>query len=198
MPEFGMDAGVARLFRHVLRCKVHTLCRPTLGTFIPVTSMLCRPTLGTLIPHARRGSPTPPLCPTVGLLSQPRAASDALMERYRFHSDGALFYVTFSVVDWLPNIVSPGPPGRSLHELLPSPEGLANQCLRDDADGLARDSLPRGFSGTGEGASRDGLAQVRRPPAGSPGPARVYPIIFHLQNLLSLSRLFPYDSSVVP
>jgi putative transposase len=28
------------------------------------------------------------------------------MERYRFHSDGALFYVTFSVVDWLPMFVS--------------------------------------------------------------------------------------------
>jgi putative transposase len=28
------------------------------------------------------------------------------MERYRFHSDGALFYVTFSVVDWLPLFVS--------------------------------------------------------------------------------------------
>jgi REP element-mobilizing transposase RayT len=29
-----------------------------------------------------------------------------LMERYRFHSDGALFYVTFSVVEWLPIFVS--------------------------------------------------------------------------------------------
>jgi putative transposase len=28
------------------------------------------------------------------------------MERYRFHSDGVLFYVTFSVVDWLPIFVS--------------------------------------------------------------------------------------------
>ena len=28
------------------------------------------------------------------------------MERYRFHSDGALFYVNFSVVDWLPIFVS--------------------------------------------------------------------------------------------
>src|SRR6266446_2986836 len=28
------------------------------------------------------------------------------MERYRFHSDGAIFYVTFSVVDWLPIFVS--------------------------------------------------------------------------------------------
>src|SRR5438132_9456355 len=28
------------------------------------------------------------------------------MERYRFHSDGDLFYVTFSVVDWLPVFVS--------------------------------------------------------------------------------------------
>ena len=28
------------------------------------------------------------------------------MERYRFHSDGALFYVTFTVVDWLPIFVS--------------------------------------------------------------------------------------------
>jgi hypothetical protein len=28
------------------------------------------------------------------------------MERYRFHSDGALFYVTFSVVDWLPLFVA--------------------------------------------------------------------------------------------
>ena len=28
------------------------------------------------------------------------------MERYRFHSDGPLFYVTFSVVDWLPIFVS--------------------------------------------------------------------------------------------
>jgi putative transposase len=28
------------------------------------------------------------------------------MERYRFHSDGAVFYVTFSVVDWLPIFVS--------------------------------------------------------------------------------------------
>jgi REP element-mobilizing transposase RayT len=30
------------------------------------------------------------------------------MERYRFHADGALFYVTFSVVDWLPVFVSEG------------------------------------------------------------------------------------------
>jgi putative transposase len=28
------------------------------------------------------------------------------MERYRFHADGALFYVTFTVVDWLPVFVS--------------------------------------------------------------------------------------------
>ena len=28
------------------------------------------------------------------------------MERYRFRSDGALFYVTFTVVDWLPIFVS--------------------------------------------------------------------------------------------
>ncbi|HEV3238027.1 MAG TPA: hypothetical protein VGZ25_13645 [Gemmataceae bacterium] len=28
------------------------------------------------------------------------------MERYRFHNDGALFYVTFTVVDWLPIFVS--------------------------------------------------------------------------------------------
>ncbi len=28
------------------------------------------------------------------------------MERYRFHSDGTLFYITFSVVDWLPVFVS--------------------------------------------------------------------------------------------
>lgn len=28
------------------------------------------------------------------------------MERYRFRSDGALFYVTFSVVDWLPIFIS--------------------------------------------------------------------------------------------
>jgi REP element-mobilizing transposase RayT len=28
------------------------------------------------------------------------------MERYRFHADGALFYVTFSVVEWLPVFVS--------------------------------------------------------------------------------------------
>lgn len=28
------------------------------------------------------------------------------MERYRFHADGALFYITFSVVDWLPIFVS--------------------------------------------------------------------------------------------
>ena len=28
------------------------------------------------------------------------------MERYRFHSDGALFYVPFRVVDWLPLFVS--------------------------------------------------------------------------------------------
>ena len=28
------------------------------------------------------------------------------MERYRFHPDGALFYVTFTVVDWLPVFVS--------------------------------------------------------------------------------------------
>jgi hypothetical protein len=28
------------------------------------------------------------------------------MERYRFHSNGTLFYVTFSVVDWLPIFVS--------------------------------------------------------------------------------------------
>ena len=31
-----------------------------------------------------------------------------LLERYSFHSDGALFYVTFSVVDWLPFFVSEG------------------------------------------------------------------------------------------
>jgi hypothetical protein len=28
------------------------------------------------------------------------------MERYSFHTDGALFYVAFSVVDWLPSFVS--------------------------------------------------------------------------------------------
>src|SRR5262249_23576836 len=28
------------------------------------------------------------------------------MERYRFHADGSLFYVTFAVVDWLPVFVS--------------------------------------------------------------------------------------------
>ena len=28
------------------------------------------------------------------------------MERYRFHADGALFFVTFSVVEWLPVFVS--------------------------------------------------------------------------------------------
>jgi hypothetical protein len=28
------------------------------------------------------------------------------MERYRFHADGALFYCTFTVVDWLPVFVS--------------------------------------------------------------------------------------------
>jgi len=28
------------------------------------------------------------------------------MERYRFHADGALFYVTFSVVEWLPVFIS--------------------------------------------------------------------------------------------
>src|SRR6185295_17981824 len=28
------------------------------------------------------------------------------MERYRFHPDGALFYVTFTIVDWLPIFVS--------------------------------------------------------------------------------------------
>jgi putative transposase len=28
------------------------------------------------------------------------------MERYRFHADGTLFYVTFTVVDWLPLFVS--------------------------------------------------------------------------------------------
>ncbi len=30
------------------------------------------------------------------------------MERYRFHSDGAVFFVTFSVVQWLPVFVSVG------------------------------------------------------------------------------------------
>jgi hypothetical protein len=28
------------------------------------------------------------------------------MERYRFHADGAVFYVTFSVLDWLPIFVA--------------------------------------------------------------------------------------------
>jgi hypothetical protein len=28
------------------------------------------------------------------------------MERYHIHTDGALFYVTFTVVDWLPIFVS--------------------------------------------------------------------------------------------
>lgn len=28
------------------------------------------------------------------------------MERYRFHSDGAVFFLTFSVVEWLPVFVS--------------------------------------------------------------------------------------------
>jgi hypothetical protein len=28
------------------------------------------------------------------------------MERYRFHPDGSLFYVTFTVVDWLPLFIS--------------------------------------------------------------------------------------------
>src|SRR5919201_1022284 len=28
------------------------------------------------------------------------------MERYRFHPDGAVYFVTFSIVDWLPVFVS--------------------------------------------------------------------------------------------
>jgi len=28
------------------------------------------------------------------------------MERYRFHPDGALFFVTFSVVEWLPIFIA--------------------------------------------------------------------------------------------
>jgi hypothetical protein len=28
------------------------------------------------------------------------------MERYRFHADGALFFVTFSVIEWLPVFVA--------------------------------------------------------------------------------------------
>jgi hypothetical protein len=28
------------------------------------------------------------------------------MERYRFHADGSLFYVTFTVVDWLPVFIA--------------------------------------------------------------------------------------------
>ncbi len=31
------------------------------------------------------------------------------MERFRFHSDGAVFFVTFSVVDWLPVFLSEAP-----------------------------------------------------------------------------------------
>ncbi len=50
-------------------------------------------------------------------------------------------------------------------KLLPSPERLADQCLRDPADPLARASCPRRFSGPGTGASRDGLAPVHGPPS---------------------------------
>src|SRR6476646_9487484 len=35
-----------------------------------------------------------------------RNSYTAAMERYRFHPDGALFYVTYSIVDWLPIFVS--------------------------------------------------------------------------------------------
>ena len=28
------------------------------------------------------------------------------MERYRFHAEGSLFFLTFSVVEWLPVFVS--------------------------------------------------------------------------------------------
>jgi hypothetical protein len=60
------------------------------------------------------GLPTPPTRPTEGLPSGLGSAwgfgvpfaSICAMERYRFHADGALFYVTFSVVEWLPLFVS--------------------------------------------------------------------------------------------
>jgi putative transposase len=35
-----------------------------------------------------------------------RSAIFFVMERYRFHGDGTIFYVTFSVVEWLPVFVS--------------------------------------------------------------------------------------------
>ena len=70
------------------------------------------------------------------------------MERYRFRSDGALFYVTFTVVDWLPIFVSEAA-CKILTERL-------NFChrqkgLRIDAYVIMpthlHDSLSRGFSG---------------------------------------------------
>ena len=53
-----------------------------------------------------RGLPTTtPARPKVSLLHQP---GDNIfpMERYRIHSDGAVYFVTYSVVDWLPVFVS--------------------------------------------------------------------------------------------
>jgi hypothetical protein len=68
------------------------------------------------------------------------------MERYRFHDDGALFYVTFSVVEWLPVFISE-PACKiiadSFNFLLPPQQGPAHQRLRGHADAPARDRLPR-------------------------------------------------------
>src|SRR3979409_984612 len=77
------------------------------------------------MPRARRRSPDLAVRPTEGLrlalqvgpwpLARRSPLRRALriapnytiaMERYRFHLDGALFYVTFSVVEWLPIFVS--------------------------------------------------------------------------------------------
>src|SRR5262249_56922203 len=52
------------------------------------------------------GLPFSSRLPHILLALPPAPAYPLAMERYRCHPDGALFYLTFTVVDWLPVFVS--------------------------------------------------------------------------------------------
>src|SRR5262249_7242391 len=73
------------------------LHKPATHSIAPHSARVSALGAGLLTPPLRRPQGSPPTPPSNRMLS---------MERYRFHSDGALFYVTFSVVDWLPIFVS--------------------------------------------------------------------------------------------
>jgi hypothetical protein len=106
-----------------------------------------------LLPLLWHGLLTMPLHPTEGLpvfleiVLHPlsliyQESTVVAMERYRIQSEAAVYFVTYSIVEWLPVFIREATCKIVTEpDLLPSRKALAHQCLRYYADAHTRDPV---------------------------------------------------------